>query len=94
MVADFIKDANSIEQIVDGINTTNSSQEVKYFGEYKLDSGEKLAAHYAYQQVANYDHITDDEIKTHLETLKSMDARFNISEAMRIVRQFCNKCET
>lgn len=94
MTADFIKDANSIEQIVDGINTAEESPEVKYFGEYKLDSGEKLAAHYAYEQVSNYDHISDDEIKTHLQELKSKDAHFDINEAMQIAKQFCSKCES
>lgn len=94
MVADFIKDANSIEQIVDGINTAEESPEVKYFGEYKLDSGEKLAAHYAYKQVSKYDHITDDEIKTHLEELKSKDAHFDMDTALQFAKQFCSKCET
>ncbi|AFI84761.1 hypothetical protein [Methylophaga nitratireducenticrescens] len=94
MAADFIKDANSIEQIVDGINTTEASSEVKYFGEYKLDSGEKLAAHYAYEQVANYEHISDDEIKTHLQELKSKDAHFDMNESLQIAKQFCSKCET
>ena len=30
MAVDFIKDANSIEQIVDGINTAEESPEIKY----------------------------------------------------------------
>ena len=94
MAVDFIKDANSIEQIVDCINTAEEFPEIKYFGEYKLDSGEKLAAHYAYEQVSNYDHISDDEIKTHLEELKSKDAHFDFNEALHIAKQFCNKCET
>ncbi len=33
MVTGFIHDANSIEQIVDGINTAEQSSEVQYFGE-------------------------------------------------------------
>lgn len=88
MAADFIQDANSIEQIVDGINTAEQTSEVQYFGEYKLDSGEKLAAHYAYLQVREYEHISDDEIKTHLETLKSKGADFDINQALKIARQF------
>jgi len=93
MTADFIKDANSIEQIVDGINTAEESPGVKYFGEYKLDSGEKLAAHYAYDQVSKYERITYDEIRTHLEELRSKDAHFDIDEAMMIAKQFCPNCE-
>ncbi len=91
MVTDFIHDANSIEQIVDGINTAEQSSEVQYFGEYKLDNGEKLAAYYAYMQVAEYEHISDDEFKTHLQTLKSRDADFDIDEALKIAQQFCRK---
>jgi len=94
MVADFIKDANSVEQIVDGINTATESPEVKYFGEYKLDSGEKLAAHYAYRCVANYDVITDDELKTHLNELIDKGALFDLDQALAEAKKFCNKCET
>ena len=88
MTADFIQDANSIEQIVDGINTAEQTSEVQYFGEYKLDSGEKLAAHYAYLQVRKYEDISDDEITAHLETLKSKGADFDIAQALEIARQF------
>ena len=88
MAADFIQDANSIEQIVDGINTAEQTSEVQYFGEYKLDSGEKLAAHYAYLQVREYEHISDDEIKTHLEALRSKGADFDIEQALKITHQF------
>ena len=94
MAADFIKDANSIEQIVDGINTAEQSSEVKYFAGYKLDSGEKLAAHYAYEKVADYDHVSDDEITTHLEALKDKDANFDFDEAMKITKEFCDHSKT
>lgn len=94
MAADFIKDAYSIEQIVDGINTAEESSEVMYFAGYKLDSGEKLAAHYAYEKVADYDHISDDEIATHLQALKAKDAEFNFEEAKKIAKQFCENTRT
>lgn len=94
MAADFIKDANSVEQIVDGINTAEESPQVQYFGEYRLDSGEKLAAHYAYEKVADYDHISDDEIKTHLKALQEQGAHFYFDEAMTIARAFCNQSES
>lgn len=89
MAADFINDANSIEQIVDGINTAEQSTQIQYFAGYQLDSGEKLAAHYAYEKVADYDHVSDDEITTHLEALKAKDADFNFNEAKKIAKQFC-----
>ena len=88
MTAEFIQDANSIEQIVDGINTAEQTSKVQYFGEYKLDSGEKLAAHYAYLQVREYEHISDDEIKTHLQTLESKGADFDTAQALKIARKF------
>ncbi|MDT8311181.1 MAG: hypothetical protein RQ732_07040 [Methylophaga sp.] len=94
MTADFIKDANSIEQIVDGINTAEQSTQVQYFGEYQLDSGEKLAAHFAFEKVADYDHISDDEIITHLEDLQTHDAHFDFDEALKIAKQFCTKSKT
>ena len=74
-----ITEANTLEQVVEIINSDEASE---YFGGTDLRSAEKMAGQYAWEAAEESGYTDDESIEAHLDILSDAGARFNFSNAL------------
>lgn len=82
-----IKNAISIEQVVDAIN----SAETVYFGGTDLRQSDVQAAEYAADATLETEQVYIDDIEAHLELISRAGAKFNLKRALSLSKKMVCK---
>jgi len=77
-----ITEAQSIEQVVEIINTAKEGQASDYFGGADLRSAEEMAGQYALEAAQESGYTDNDSIAAHLDLLAEAGANFNFHSAL------------
>lgn len=83
-----ILSANSVEEVVEAINTASAGSGVGYYGGTDLRSAEEMAGEYAWNAAKESGYCTEQDIEGQLEILADNGAKFDQEMALKAAIAF------